>query len=152
MADNYCPQCGALIRNGVTCEEAFHQMLALEFEDESFNDIHFLTVATYMIQHGQYSPAALVWIEERLREYLHDGVSTSRIRRQAVQHMDGKQRNWKVLRQPDEPPQDFIPWSITIQEVFQSYQDPPGYCRAVKHWAEVTLNEMQPLIKKDDER
>lgn len=151
MAESLCPRCGAKYLNGMTCEEVFHQMLSLEFSDPNFGEVHFLTVACYMVQHGHYSPAALLWVEQQFREYLRNGPEAIRKLRLSARQVDGNQRDWQVLRQPDETPQDIIPWSITIQEVFQSYQDPSGYCRAVRHWAEVTLKEMQPLLKKDDD-
>jgi len=150
MAESICSCCGAKYLNGMTCEEVFHQMLSLEFSDPNFGEVHFLTVACYMVQDGQYSPPALLWVEQKIGEYLKDGLAASQKLRLSARQVDGKQRNWQVLRQPDEPQQDFIPWSTTIQQVFQSYQDPSGYCRAVRHWAEVTLKEMQPLLKKDD--
>lgn len=148
MADDSCPQCGVQYRNGVTCEDAFNQMLALEFADEAFGRVHFLTVACYMIQHGFYSSSALDWIGERLQEYLQEQLPVSRIRQQAAHRVDDALREWKVLRQPNDPVQSKIAWSMTIQDVVNDYQNAAEYVDQVQGWAARTLDEMQPLLKK----
>ena len=85
-----------------------------------------LTVACYMIQHGQYSDGGLVWIEQTLRDYLEKGVPVSQIRQQASKQVGQDTRHWKVKRSPDEPPQAKIPWSMTIVDVAQRNSHAPG--------------------------
>lgn len=47
-----CPQCGASPRSGLTCRDAFDELLAFEFADpDAFGPVHHLTVACYYLQH-----------------------------------------------------------------------------------------------------
>lgn len=148
MSPNQCPECGAAYQDGLTCESVFNEFLVLEFTDAGYGLVHMLTVACYMIQHGRYSDEGLVWIENRLREYLEKGIPTEQIRRQAAQEAAQDRRNWKVTRRPGDPPQAKIPWSMSILDVAAQYQDAESYRRLVRQWAETTLAEMQPLLRK----
>lgn len=80
MSTNTCPGCGAVYQNNLTCESVFDDFLVLEFTDAAYSEVHLLTVACYMIQHGQYSDDALVWIEQRLRDHLEKGIPAEQIR------------------------------------------------------------------------
>ncbi len=141
-----CPSCGAIYRNDLTCQSLFDEFLALEFSNPRYWEVHFLTVACFMIQHGEYSQPALVWIEKQLRDFLEAGVSTEQIRGQAAQETSPTERKWHVTRRPEDPPQPKIAWSMTIQDVSSDYRDAESYCRLVKQWARTTLLEMNPLL------
>ena len=105
-----------------------------------------LTVACYMIQHGQYTDEALIWIEQRLRDYLEKGISTEQIRRHAAKDAGQDRRKWKVTRRPSDPRQAKIAWSMTILDVALNYHDAGGYRDLVEQWARTTLLEMQALL------
>ena len=153
-----CLECGAALHDGLTCEAVFNEFLSLEFTDPEYGQVHMLTVACYMIQHGRYTDEALHWIEKSLQDYLEHGISSDQIRRQAAQEADQKRRRWKVTRTPEDPPQARIPWSMTIMDVadrlgwqnemqFGSlHQDAERYRKLVRQWAATTLVEMQPLL------
>jgi len=146
---NTCPECGAIYHDELTCEEVFNQFLALEFSDPRYGAVHFLTVACYMIQHGRYSDEGLVWIAQRLRDYLERGIPADQIARQAAKETGQGQRDWKVNRRPGDPPQKKVAWSMTIAEVVEQYQDAEAYCAAITQWARITLQEMQPLVSRE---
>jgi len=104
-----------------------------------------LSVACFMIQHGRYSDEALVWIEQKLRAYLQEGVPPEMIRRQTSFQASQSVRNWKVTRQPGTKPLPKIKWSMTIADIASQYQDASSYRDLVTQWAHTTLREMSPL-------
>lgn len=148
MSEQTCPECGAILQGNLTCESVFNEFLNLELTSAAYGQVHLLTVACYMIQHGRYTDEALLWIEKRLRDYLEKGLPVERIRQQAAYETSQNQRTWKATRRPDDPPQAYIPWSMTIIDVAAQYRDPDSYRQLVEEWARRTLSEMQPLISR----
>jgi hypothetical protein len=65
MLRETCPNCGAHYKNNLNCQSVFNEFLALEFTDPDYGVVHMLTVVCYMIQHGQYTDEALVWIDKK---------------------------------------------------------------------------------------
>ncbi len=54
-----CPECDAPIVNGMTCWEMLGAILAWEYHDPELMAEHFLTVASYNLQHpAQFTGAA----------------------------------------------------------------------------------------------
>ena len=149
MADGVCPGCGARAQDELDCQAAFDQFLALEFSDPAYGTVHLLTVACYMIQHGQYSDAGLDWIAARLKEHLEDGLPADAIRRGAQGAVSQDQRDWKVTRRAGDPPQTWIPWSMSILDVARQQRDAQTYQALVRRWARSVLAEMQPLLGKN---
>jgi hypothetical protein len=145
---NVCLECGAIHTGDGSCQAIFDNFLALEFSEPGFGEVHLLTVACFMIQHGRYSDEALIWIEQQLRANLEGGVSAEQIRRRAAQHTDLQTRVWKVTRRPGAPSQAHIAWSMTIADVAAHYQDAATYRDLVSQWARATLREMKPLLSK----
>jgi hypothetical protein len=141
-----CPECGAVLDEGSSCQTIFDALLVLEFTNPEYGEVHMLTVACFMIQHGRYSDEALTWIERTLRAYLEGGVPPETIRRQAAQETSPGRRAWKVGRQPGAPRLPQIAWSMTIAGVAAQYEDAGSYRDLVKQWAGATLKEMQPLL------
>jgi hypothetical protein len=147
MEISRCPECGAPHTGGLTCRSAFDEFLALELTDPEYGSVHLLTVACYMIQHGQYTDEALAWIERRLRDHLEGGIPAETIRREAAGETDQGKRDWKVTRRPGDPPQPKIQWSMTIMDVARDHRDAESYRELVKEWARRTLQEMKPLLR-----
>ena len=142
-----CPVCGAVFEEETSCQEIFDNFLVLEFTDAGYGSVHFLTVACFMIQHGRYSDEGLVWMEQKLREYLEDGISTEQIRREATLEADQARRKWKVTRAPDAQPLPKIAWSMTITDVAARYQDAESYRELITEWGRVTLKEMKGWLR-----
>jgi hypothetical protein len=65
MLRQTCPNCGARYKNNLNYQSVFNEFLALEFTDPDYGVVHMLTVVCYMIQHGQYTDEALVWIDKK---------------------------------------------------------------------------------------
>ena len=141
-----CPECGATLPQGTTCQAIFDLFLNLEYSDPEYGQVHLLTVACFMIQHGRYSDEALRWMEQQLRLVLDEGLPVERIRQQAAREMSQGKRAWQVTRQPGAPPLPQIAWSMTIADVAANYQDARTYRALVQRWARATLAEMQPLL------
>ena len=136
-----CAEYGAVFDEVDTCQSIFDSLLVLEFTDPGYGEVHFLTVACFMIQHGRYSDEALVWIQKILRAYLDGGLTTEQLRRQAGLDASNRTRACKVMHLADAPPPKTA-WSITIVDVAAGYQDAQSYCALVKEWARKTLEEM----------
>jgi hypothetical protein len=140
-----CPECGAILPDGDTCQGIFESFLALEFTDPAYGQVHMLTVACFMIQHGRYSDEALAWIERQLRGYLEEGLSIEEQRRRAAQGVGQGTRTWKITRQADATPLPKIAWEMTLAEVAAGYQDAASYRRLVEDWARKTLRQMNGM-------
>ena len=143
---NTCPECGAVLLEDNSCQAIFGSFLVLEFTDPAYGEVHMLTVACYLIQHGRYSDEALSWIEQKLREHLEEGVPAEQIRRWAARETGQSRRTWKIIREPDAPRVPKVAWSMTIADVAAKYQDANSYCELVRKWARITLGEMKPNL------
>lgn len=75
-----CVKCGAVHPQDNTCESIFNEFMALEFTDPSYGQVHFLTVASYMVQHEGYSDEMYVWVQTALRRHLEEGYPAELIR------------------------------------------------------------------------
>ncbi len=140
---HFCPECGATLTDGVSCQEIFDSFLVLEFTDPTYGEVHMLTVACFMIQHGRYGAEALTWIAQKLRENLEEGLPAAQIRKQAAKETRQTTRAWKVTRRPGDPPQPKIAWSLTIADVASNYHDAAGYREWITRWARATLSDLR---------
>lgn len=138
-----CPECGAILDDENTCQAIFETLLALEYSDPGYGQVHFLTVACFMIQHRRYSDEALAWIQPLVRSYLEDGLPGDRLRRLAAQDTSSHTRSWKVLRAAGAPPLPKVAWTMTIAEVTSQYRDARSYQELVRQWAHITLKQME---------
>lgn len=141
-----CPDCGARLGMSETCQSIFDSFLALEFSDPAYGEVHFLTVACFMIQHHRYSDAALAWIRGMLHAYLADNLPPSEIRRFATSQTNNAMRSWKVLRSSSDRPLPKIAWRVTIADVAEQAGDADSYRKAVRLWGESTLKQMDALV------
>ena len=144
---NRCVECGAVLPEGNTCQTIFDEFLSLEYTNPAYGQVHFFTVACFMIQHGRYSDAALNWMQSMLRAALDEQLTDQQLRQGAAQSMADAARTWKVTRQADERPLPRVAWSMTIADIAQSMQDPEKYCEHVKQWAQATLQQMAALFR-----
>ncbi len=140
-----CSICGAKSNSGETCEELFHQFLTLEFADPEYGQVHFLTVACYMVQHHGYSDEGLVWIRDQLRAFLEQGATTGQLRGNAL-NWRAEAPDVKVKRQPGSRPLPNVAWRVTAVDVAAVMEDPQAYCQAVTRWGECVLDQMGALL------
>jgi hypothetical protein len=137
-----CPECGAALPAGQTCEDVFYALQALEAEDPAYYAVHLLSVATYMIQHGRYSDEALAWIQKTMRAFLDGGQTAEQIRRAAQRETQQANRTWHVLRPAGAPPLPKIAWTMTVSDVARRQHDAASYNALVREWARVTLRQL----------
>ncbi len=145
---NICSDCAAVLQNDASCQTIFDSFLVHEFTDPAYGEVHMLTVACFMIQHGRYSNEALNWIEQKIRANLQEGITAEQIREPAEKETNQSKRTWKVTRRPGDSALPKIAWSMTIADVASNYQDARSYNDLVKQWARITLFEMKPLLSK----
>jgi hypothetical protein len=141
-----CPECGARLEAGQSCQALFDEFLTWEFEDPAYGQVHFLTVAVFMTQHGRYSDEGQRWILEQLRAHLDKGVPVEEIRRRAKPTTNQANRTWKVVRPAGAPPVKRIAWDVTIADVASAHGatlDAADYCAAVREWARATLRQLE---------
>ncbi len=139
-----CPLCHASLPPNQSCQDLFHQCLALEFEHPSaFGAVHHLTVLCYYLQHNLYSRKG--WLEGRrlLERFVREGASPAEVRRQEAPHLQSGQRSWRVTGIKNMPcggnrtasedlPGEKLPgvealsWSRSIADL--RLDDPQSYC------------------------
>jgi len=141
-----CPECGAQLDDDATCQSIFDNFLALDFSDPAYGEVHFLTVACYMIQHNRYSDEALLWIRPQLHAFLAEGVNPAEIRRRAAVETGNGQRDWKVVRSPQARLLPKVLWQITIVDVAVHAANAASYREWVRRWGESTLKQMDVLV------
>lgn len=145
-----CPACGARWEDGQDCQSQFEALLALEFADPAYGQVHFFTVACYMIQHGRYSPQAQAWVQQKLRAVLQEGLKIDQLRTQAAAEHRPCARTAAVLRSADEPPAPRVKWRVTLADVAAQAGSAESYCAAVRRWAEATLEQMPGAERRAD--
>jgi len=100
-----CSECGAVWVDEQNCQVVFDGFLVLDFTDPGYGAVHFLTVSTFMLQHGRYSKAAQAWVIPIMQACLAGETTAERIRRDVRAALGQGQRQWRVMRGKDAPPQ-----------------------------------------------
>src|SRR4051812_38498505 len=91
-----CPECGAPNVNGLDCWGMLGGVLSWEADDPALAAEHFLTVASFNLQHpAQFTDQALAWLRSGFVEHLERGTATVELRRRASRQFEDSTR---VLR------------------------------------------------------
>jgi hypothetical protein len=143
-----CAQCGALLPKEHTCQTIHNNLLIFESDNSIPHSIHFLHVTCFMVQHNLYSDEGLIWAQSMLQNNLAEDMTEQ-------QHLhflrtDGKSktsrtRTWKFSRSTDAPPLPKVAWAMTIVNVSQQAQNAEQYCKQVRQWAHMTLQQLISL-------
>lgn len=134
-----CAQCGALQVDGMTCWEQLGSILAWEWNDPELAAQHFLTVASYNLQHpAQFTDAALAGLRASYIDHLEHGTPVEVLRRRASATYEGKKR---VLRPEAERSPVLRTWSMTIDDVYIP-ERPQGAAARVAAWAAAIYSEL----------
>ncbi len=134
-----CGECGAPRVDGMTCWEQLGLLLAWEYDDPALAAQHFLTVASYNLQHpAQFVDEALTGLRAMFVEHLDNGLAVQEIRRRIGQASAGNER---VLRPTAERRPRLRAWRMTIADVYLPDQ-PRGAAARVRAWAESIRNEL----------
>jgi hypothetical protein len=127
-----CPECGAPRVDGLSCWEQLGAILAWEWQDPELAAQHFLTVASYNLQHpAQFTDVALAALRTAFLEHLEDGLPVAKIRRRMAHLAEGSTR---VLRPEADRQPRLRHWRMTIADVYLAEQ-PAGAAERVKAWA-----------------
>ena len=139
-----CPECGALWDEGMTCENAFHQMLYWENEDPTKGTVHHLMVLGYHLQHpGLYSPDGLAYSLQLLVDFLEHEVTPQQARNSAPSGVDSSKRTWKIRGKPGAQGAYLHPvrWRMTAQDVVNSGTE--RYTMQVQAWVRSILADLR---------
>lgn len=124
---------------GLTCWEQLGGVLAWEADDPELLAEHFLTVATYNLQHpAQFTVDALRGLREAFVDRLDRGVPVAEIRRRMARASAGATR---VLRPEAERRPVPREWRMTIADVYLPDQ-PSGAAERVRRWAAAVRAEL----------
>jgi hypothetical protein len=139
-----CPECGAVLRGEMTCQDYFHQMLFWENDDPANGAVHHLAVLCYYLQHPSlYAPDGLEHAKGLLVQFVEQGVSPQMVRAQIRDQVDSGKRGFKikatatqrgVYAQP-------IHWSMTAADVVAAGID--YYVESVNTWARAALESLR---------
>jgi hypothetical protein len=140
QTETTCPECGAPRVDGLSCWEQLGAILAWEWQDPALAAQHFLTVASYNLQHpAQFTEGALSGLQRAFLDYLEHGLSVEQIRQRMSQMAEGTTR---VLKPESDRRSALRRWPMTIADVYISDQ-PVGAADRVKAWAAVIGEELR---------
>ena len=134
-----CPECGAPFTDGLTCWEQLGAILAWEWQDPALQAQHFLTVASYNLQHpAQFTDEAMERLRALYIEHLDRGTAATELRRRVGRVAEGSQR---VLKPAGERRPVLRRWRMTVADVYQAGH-PAGAANRVRQWAGTIREEM----------
>lgn len=134
-----CPECGAAMVDGLSCWEQLGALLAWEWQDPALLAQHFLTVASYNLQHpARFTDAAITGLRAAFIEHVDQGLPVELIRQQISRSAEGSQR---VLKDEVEHSPVFRTWPMTIADVYLPDQ-PNGAADRVRRWAAAIRAEL----------
>jgi hypothetical protein len=123
----------------MTCWEMLGGIIAWEYQDPELLAEHFLTVASYNLQHpAQFTDAALAGLRAVFIERVDHGLAIAEIRRRVGAAALGAAR---VLR-PESSRQPVLrQWAMTIADVYLP-SHPVGAAERVRAWATAIRREL----------
>jgi hypothetical protein len=134
-----CSECGAPMVNGLTCWEQLGAIGAWEFQDPELLAEHFLTVASYNLQHpAQFTDEAINGLRATFIERLDNGLTITEIRHRTATAYAGKK---PVLKNQTERRPVLRRWRMTIADVYIPDQR-QGAAERVRRWAAVIRSEL----------
>lgn len=130
--DHMCPECGALWPEGFSCEQAFHALLAQEWQDPDLQAEHFFLVACYNLQHpASFTDEALKNLQQGLFARLETGLSILDLRKRAEARFNGSNR----VKKPEAERQvQLRRWTFTLVDVYAEGAL-EGAAERVRDWA-----------------
>ncbi|HEV8365247.1 MAG TPA: DUF5946 family protein [Gemmatimonadaceae bacterium] len=144
-----CNDCGAELAEGKSCEDYFHELLAVESQVPGATGElpHFFAVAAYNLQHpSAFIPAALTGLRRTLADILAGRAKVDDARRRASEGAEGAtpvlRRAGTVLSAQDEALLATWPrqWPMTVRDVYGV--PPEQYVERVRLWAMSVSNAL----------
>jgi len=142
MSDK-CPECGAELGPGESCQAFFESLLFEEYADMEHNGpVHPQMVASFMLTHDRYADAVRPQAIALLRVALEDRPPPHHLRRVARElfGLDAP-RIGSILR-GDRPPRA-IAWPITVRDVARHPEE--DYPTRINRWARSVLDTLEAL-------
>jgi hypothetical protein len=139
-----CPECGAALPEGGTCETYFHQLLFWEAEFPELGVVHHLMVLCYHLQHPSlYSADGLANATQLLTSFVRDGRSPAEVRHATRDTVNSKNRQWKITARPDSKGTYAHPviWTMRAADVVPRGAD--QYVESVGEWAQSVYDVLQ---------
>lgn len=136
-----CPDCGAPMKNDLTCQEMFDELLAREFSDPACGAVHHLTVLCYNLQHpGAFSEESIQWSISALTAAVKQKWTAEDILSDNRRNLSGKKV--PILRK-DNLPVDSLRdhWTMTVANVYSV--SPKGHAERVKKWATAIIEDLE---------
>lgn len=140
-----CPQCGAKLAPGETCQDRFNICLVKEFDLAACGAVHHLTVPSYLLQHNAYSREGWLDAREGLAQFIQHGLAPAEARRKNRARLDSGHRSWSLTKGPKLPGIENIRWTITIADIRLDTAE--NYCADVRRWAESILADSEALVR-----
>lgn len=123
----------------MSCWEQFGALLAWEADDPELLAEHFLTVATFNLQHpAQFTDEALTALRDTFIDHLDRGLPVPEIRSHMSKEFEGSRR--VQLDEAKRQPNPRI-WSMTITDVYIP-EKPEGAAERVRVWAKSIRDEL----------
>jgi hypothetical protein len=138
--ESICPECGARLAPGQTCDDLFGRLLAWEHLGGPKTYIHHhLLVMSWEAQHpSRFSDEARAWVRTSLRRAVCEGVTAQRLLAESRDAFQQNRRTWKVTRSGVEPV--LRCWSCTVADVVdEGLEEMP---HSVIRWAQATLADL----------
>lgn len=127
-----CVECGAPDVNGMNCWEQLGAVLAWESHDRELWAEHFLTVASYNLQHpSQFTEEALANLRLVYIDYLDHGLPIAQVRKRVARISEGAKAVRKKESERTPVPGE---WEMTIADVYIPDHS-AGAADRVKAWA-----------------
>jgi len=138
-----CPECGAELQPGESCEAFFHSLLFEEHANMAHNGpVHLHMVASYMITHDRYADDVRPRAIELLRTALDGQHPPDYLRRVAKELFEMERpRTGSILRGARTP--RAIDWPITVRDVALHPEE--DYPTRIKRWARSILDTVDAL-------
>lgn len=134
-----CPECGAPRVEGMGCCERPGMLIAWEADDPELLAEHFLTVATWNLQHpAQFTDAAMEALRSAFVDHLDPGLPVAEIRKRIGRAAAGSTR---VVRPAHERRPVPRAWSRTIADLCIPDR-PQGAAARVREWAAAVRREL----------
>lgn len=134
-----CPECGAPEVDGLNCWWQLGAVCAWEWQDPELAALHFVTVASYNLQHpAQFTGETLAGLCAVYIAHLAHGLPIAEIRQRVGTMAAGKTR---VLKTKSEQRPVLRRWPMTIADVYLSGQA-QGAAARVRAWAAAIRREL----------
>lgn len=134
-----CPECGAALTSGRSCQDSFDALLAKEYRYTKYGAVHHISVPAYMLQH----PSRLSrrgWLEMRrlLSSFIKQDKSPDEVRKTSQKSVQNNQRNFSFTK-GESIKLGHMNWTQTISDI--RMEEASTYCEDVLEWATQILKD-----------